>query len=114
MMEAFLDGHVSAFTFFGGVPVSILYDNTRLAVAKIFGDGGGSGRARSRNFGTSQPLPVSGSLRPSKNGRRRFLTPVSEAASYEELRRIPPSGCQYLEVARNFAVKLSEFGITPV
>jgi len=29
--EAFLDGHVSAFVFFGGVPQSILYDNTKLA-----------------------------------------------------------------------------------
>ena len=31
--EAFLDGHVSAFAFLGGVPQSILYDNTKLAVA---------------------------------------------------------------------------------
>jgi len=38
-MEAFCDGHVSAFAFFGGVPLSILYDNTTLAVAKILGDG---------------------------------------------------------------------------
>jgi transposase len=30
---------VSAFTFFGGVPASILYDNTSIAVAKILGDG---------------------------------------------------------------------------
>jgi transposase len=37
--EAFLDGHVSAFAFFGGVPVSILYDNLKIAVARIFGDG---------------------------------------------------------------------------
>jgi len=37
--EAFLDGHVSAFAFFDGVPRSILYDNTKLAVAKILGDG---------------------------------------------------------------------------
>ena len=29
--EAFLDGYVSAFDFLGGVPQSILYDNTRLA-----------------------------------------------------------------------------------
>ena len=36
--EAFLDGHVSAFALLGGVPQSILYDNTRLAVAKILGD----------------------------------------------------------------------------
>ena len=37
--EAFLDGHVSAFAFLGGVPQSILYDNTKLAVATILGDG---------------------------------------------------------------------------
>ena len=37
--EAFLDGHVAAFAFFGGVSLSILYDNTNLAVAKICGDG---------------------------------------------------------------------------
>ena len=36
---AFLDGHVSAFAFLGGVPRSILYDNTTLAVARILGDG---------------------------------------------------------------------------
>jgi transposase len=37
--EAFCDGHVAAFAFFGGVPLSILFDNTTLAVAKILGDG---------------------------------------------------------------------------
>ncbi len=37
--EAFCDGHVKAFEFFGGVPQSILYDNTKIAVAKILGDG---------------------------------------------------------------------------
>ncbi|MEM9147964.1 MAG: hypothetical protein AAGC57_17450 [Pseudomonadota bacterium] len=31
--EAFCDGHVSAFACFGGVPLSILYDNTVFAVA---------------------------------------------------------------------------------
>ena len=39
--EAFCDGHVSAFAFFGGVPCSILYDNTRLAVAKLVKSEGG-------------------------------------------------------------------------
>ena len=29
--EAFCDGRVSAFSFLGGVPQSIVYDNTRLA-----------------------------------------------------------------------------------
>ena len=45
--EAFLDGHVSAFAYLGGVPQSILYDNTRLAVARILGDGR---RQRARAF----------------------------------------------------------------
>jgi transposase len=35
--EAFLDGHVRAFAYFGGVPTRILYDNTKIAVAKILG-----------------------------------------------------------------------------
>ena len=45
--EAFLDGHVSAFAFLGEVPQSILYNNTRLAVARILGDGR---RQRARAF----------------------------------------------------------------
>ena len=49
--EAFCDGHVSAFSFLGGVPRSILYDNTRLAVAKILGDGR---RQRTRVFSELQ------------------------------------------------------------
>ena len=46
-IEAFLDGHNAAFAFFGGVPRSILYDNTRLAVARILPDGT---RERTRAF----------------------------------------------------------------
>lgn len=37
--EAFCEGHNVGFEFFGGVPRSILYDNTKLAVARILGDG---------------------------------------------------------------------------
>ena len=37
--EAFCDGHVAAFASFGGVPQLIVYDNMRLAVAKVLGDG---------------------------------------------------------------------------
>src|SRR6202022_449715 len=37
--EAFLEGHNHAFAYFGGVPCTILYDNTKLAVARILGDG---------------------------------------------------------------------------
>src|SRR5512144_1268287 len=34
---AFLEGHVRAFAFFGGVPRRISYDNSRIAVARITG-----------------------------------------------------------------------------
>ncbi len=37
--EAWLDGHVCAFAFFGGVPQSILYDNDKCLVARILPDG---------------------------------------------------------------------------
>ena len=49
--EAFCDGHNAAFSFFGGVPKSILYDNTKLAVARILGDGR---RQRTRVFSELQ------------------------------------------------------------
>ena len=35
--EAFLEGHNHAFAYFGGVPRTILYDNTKIAVARISG-----------------------------------------------------------------------------
>ena len=49
--EAFCDGHDAAFAFFGGVPRSMLYDNTRLAVARILSDGT---RRRTRAFAKLQ------------------------------------------------------------
>ena len=48
--EAFLDGHVSAFAFFGGVPLSILYDNPKIAVARIWATASASARAPSPNW----------------------------------------------------------------
>jgi hypothetical protein len=50
-IEAFLDGHNAAFAVLGGVPQSILYDNTRLAVARILGDGT---RQRTRSYGREE------------------------------------------------------------
>jgi transposase len=49
--EAFCDGHVSVFAFLGGVPLSLLYDNTTIAVAKVLGDGT---RKRTRVFSELQ------------------------------------------------------------
>jgi transposase len=48
---SFCYGHVAAFDFFGGVPQSILYDNTKLAVAKIVK---GGRRLRSKTFAELQ------------------------------------------------------------
>jgi len=37
--EAWADGHVHAFAFFGRVPLSVLYDNDRCLVTRILPDG---------------------------------------------------------------------------
>jgi len=45
--EAWVDGHVHAFAFFGRMPLSVLYDNDRCLVARILPDGT---RKRARLF----------------------------------------------------------------
>ena len=90
--EAFLDGRVSAFAFLGGVPQSILYDNTKLAVARILGDGR---RKRTRAFTELQSHYLSGDRfgRPGKGNdkgkvgymRRNFLAPVPSFESFDAL-----------------------------
>jgi transposase len=45
--EAWVDGHVHAFAFFGRVPQSVLYDNDRCLVTRILPDGT---RKRARLF----------------------------------------------------------------
>ena len=94
--EAFCDGHVSAFTFLGGIPISILYDNTRLAVAKILRDGR---RKRTRVFSelVSHYLFEDRFVRPGKGNdkgkveglvgyaRRNFLVPIPTYRSFVEL-----------------------------
>jgi transposase len=54
--EAFCAGHVAAFAFFGGVPASILYDNTKLAVARILGDGTTATDARVQRAAVALPV----------------------------------------------------------
>ena len=94
--EAFLDGHVSAFAFLGGVPRSILYDNTRLAVARILGDGR---RKRTRAFTELQShylfedrfgRPGKGNDKGKVEGlvgymRRNFLVPILSFESFDAL-----------------------------
>src|SRR3954464_6782674 len=95
-IEAFLDGHNAAFAFLGGVPKSILYDNTKLAVARILGDGT---RQRTRAFAELQShyLFLDRFGRPGKGNdkgkveglvgyaRLNFLVPVPVAPSFAAL-----------------------------
>jgi transposase len=94
--EAFCDGHVRAFDFFGGVPQSILYDNTKIAVARILGDGK---RVRTRVFSELQShylfadrfgRPGRGNDKGKVEGlvgyaRRNFLVPIPAFADFEAL-----------------------------
>ncbi len=103
--EAFCDGHVAAFAFFGGVPLSILYDNTKLAVAKILGDGQ---RARSAMFATLQShylfedkfgRPGKGNDKGKVEGlvgysRRNFMVPLPVIDSFEELNILLADKCR--------------------
>ena len=103
--EAFLDGHVASFAFFGGVPLSILYDNLKIAVAKICGDGK---RERTRAFTelVSHYLFADRFGRPGKGNdkgkveglvkyaRANFMTPVPEAASFDDLNAMLADRCR--------------------
>ena len=94
--EAFLEAHVRAFEYFGGVPMRILYDNTTLAVARILGDGQ---RQKTRAFSELQShyLFAEKFGRPARGNdkgkvenlvgyaRRNFMVPIPHAASWEAL-----------------------------
>ena len=85
-----------AFAFFGGVPQSILYDNTKIAVARILGDGK---RQRTRVFSELQShylfedrfgRPGKGNDKGKVEGlvgyaRRNFLVPIPVFESFEAL-----------------------------
>ena len=94
--EAFLEGHVRAFAYFGGVPTRILYDNTKIAVAKILG---GEERQRTRAFSELQSYylfadkfgrPAKGNDKGKVEGlvgyaRRNFMVPIPRVSSWDEL-----------------------------
>ncbi len=103
--EAFCDGHVVAFAFFGGVPLSILYDNTKLAVARILGDGT---RQRSTLFAALQShyvfedrfgRPGKGNDKGKVEGmvgyaRRTFMVPFPRARDFDELNAMLEVRCR--------------------
>ena len=92
--EAFLEGHNHAFAYFGGVPRTILYDNTKLAVARILGDGT---RSKTRAFSELQShylfaekfgRPGKGNDKGTVEGlvgyvRRNFMVPSPRFANWE-------------------------------
>jgi len=92
--EAFLEGHVKAFAYFGGVPTRILYDNTKIAVAKILG---GTERKRTRAFSELQShylfadkfgRPAKGNDKGKVEGlvgyaRRNFMVPLPRFATWD-------------------------------
>jgi transposase len=94
--EAFLEGHVQAFAYFDGVPTRILYDNTKIAVARILG---GEERQRTRAFSELQSYylfadkfgrPAKGNDKGKVEGivgysRRNFMVPIPRASSWDEL-----------------------------
>ena len=94
--EAFCDGHVSAFAFFGGVPLSIVFDNTTIAVARILGS---RERLRTQVFTRLQShylfedkfaRPARGNEKGHVEGdvgfsRRNFMVPIPSFSSFDEL-----------------------------
>ena len=108
--EAFCDGHVAAFDFFGGVPQSILYDNTSLAVSRILGDGR---RERSAMFSTLQShylfkdrfgRPGKGNDKGNVEGmvgfaRRNYMVPIPSAHDIDALNAMLLEHCQARQAA---------------
>lgn len=101
-MEAFPEVHISAIGFFDGVPLSVLYDNTCIAMAKICG---GGRRERTRAFTElvghylfrdrfgrqgNDKGKVEGLV---KYARSNFMTPIPVAARLSEL---PAADCKAL------------------
>jgi transposase len=103
--EAFCDGHNVGFAFFGGVPRSILYDNSKLAVARILGDGT---RQRTKVFSELQShylfadrfgRPGKGNDKGKVEGlvgyaRRNFMVPIPHAARFAEFNAYLLEGCR--------------------
>jgi transposase len=103
--EAFCDGHVKAFAFFGGIPQLILYDSTRIVGASILGDGT---RQRTRVFCELQShylfhdrfgRPGKGNDKGKVEGlvgfaRRSFMVPIPTFPRFEALNAHLPESCR--------------------
>ena len=92
--EAWVDGHVHAFAFFGAVPQSIVYDNDRCLVAKILPDGTRKRATLFSGFLSHYLIrdrygrPGKGNDKGSVEGlvgyaRRNFMVPIPQFATWE-------------------------------
>ena len=92
--EAWVDGHVHAFAFFGKVPVSTLYDNDRCLVSKILPDGTRqratlfSGFLSHYLFHDRYGRPGKGNDKGNAEGlvglsRRNFMVPIPRFATWD-------------------------------
>ena len=103
--ETFHEGHARSFAFFGGVPRTIRYDNSRIAVVKLTGT---HERRLSREFLRLQAhfafaCAFCGLRQAQEKGhvengvgyvRRNFLVPVPQAESWEGLNERLTTACQ--------------------
>jgi transposase len=103
--ESFLEAHVRAFDFFGCVPKRLIYDNTRVAVTKIF-------IKHKRNHTSEFKRLLSHYLfdphfcnvrRPNEKGiveggvkyaRLNFMVPVPQVKDYDELNKLLRDCCE--------------------
>ena len=104
-IECFLDGHVRAFEYFGGIPRRIAYDNLKTAVIKVLKKGNRNlnkrfvelkswylfetrfcNVARGNEKGDVENL--------AKRSERQFFSPIPRVASMEELNEMLLAGCK--------------------
>ncbi len=104
-LEAFLDGHVRAFEYFGGIPQRLAYDNLKSAVIQVL-----DGRERKLNlkfrelrswylFDTRFCNVARGNEKGdvenlAKRSERTYLTPVPAIGHLSELGPLLLAGCQ--------------------
>lgn len=119
--EAWLDGHVHAFTFFGAVPQSVLYDNDRCLVAKIKPNGE---RQRTQRFSAMLShyvirdrygRPGKGNDKGKVEGlvgyaRRNFMVPIPRFASWDAFNDYLEEQCRkrQADVLRGHKVSIGE------
>jgi transposase len=103
--EAWVDGHVYAFAFFGRVPVSILYDNDRCLVSRILPDGRRerahlfSGFLSHYLFRDRYGRPGKGNDKGGAEGlvgyaRRNFMVPIPRFATWDAFNAFLEEQCR--------------------